>query len=79
MTVHPMSCVLMSLFLPGMGQLMAGRIGKAAYFAFLALFMWVLTLGIFGWIINVCAALDAWHICTQEQRTQPEPLGETWN
>jgi|TARA_R110000824_G_scaffold48399_12_gene136715 TM2 domain-containing membrane protein YozV len=78
MTVHPMSAGLMSLFFPGVGQLMAGRVGSAFYFAALAIFMWVISMGFFGWIIHICAALNAWHICSEPelqripQETKPE-------
>ena len=76
--MNPSTVVLMSLFFPGLGQLMIGRVGKAMYFAFLAIFMWVISFGILGWIINICAALDAWYLCTQDnpQLLQKE---QQWN
>ena len=52
---------VLSLFLPGLGQLLTGKPGRAVYFGLLALFMWSVTLGLFGWVINVLAALDAWY------------------
>jgi TM2 domain-containing membrane protein YozV len=48
-----------SLFLPGLGQLAQGR-GAAAFvcFVFTAM-MWLFTLGFFGWVGHVLAAIDA--------------------
>lgn len=63
----PVTAGVCSLFLPGLGQLLTGRPGRAVYFGLLALFTWTLTFALFGWIINVLAALDAWH------RAQPTP------
>ena len=60
MTIHPLSLACLSLFFPGSGQLLAGKPGKAIYFAVLALFMWAISMGFFGWIIHICAAFDVW-------------------
>lgn len=64
--LDPITAGVVSLFLPGLGQLLTGKPGRALYFGFLALFVWTVTFAVFGWVINVLAALDAWH------RAQPE-------
>lgn len=71
MTIHPLSLACLSLFFPGSGQLLAGRVGKAFYFAILALFMWVISMGFFGWIIHICAALDVWASETPDIEEEP--------
>jgi TM2 domain-containing membrane protein YozV len=65
---HPGTASVLSLLFPGAGQLAAGHTGKAVYFFLLSIFMWAITFGWFGWIINICAASDAWHLCTKDQR-----------
>mgnify|MGYP001195262161 CR=1 FL=1 len=65
--LDPITAGVVSLFLPGLGQLLTGKPGRALYFGFLALFVWTVTFAVFGWVINVLAALDAWH------RAQPSP------
>ena len=59
--LDPASAGVCSLFLPGTGQLLTGRPGRAVYFGLLALFTWAVSFGLFGWVIHLCAALDAWH------------------
>ena len=80
MNIHPLSLGCLSLFFPGSGQLLSGRPGKAIYFAALALFMWVISMGFFGWIIHICAAFDAWGANptpTSYSTPEPEPLEAT--
>ena len=71
MTIHPLSLACLSLFFPGSGQLLAGRVGKAFYFAALALFLWVISMGFFGWIVHICAALDVWASETPDEPITP--------
>ena len=81
MTLHPLSLGALSLFFPGLGQLASGHVGKAMYFGVLALFMWVLSLGLFGWVIHICAAFDAWHYgkpALMETRTVHVPNPEIY-
>lgn len=59
--LDPINAGVVSLFLPGLGQLLTGKPGRAVYFGLCALFMWTVTFGLFGWVINVLAALDAWY------------------
>jgi TM2 domain-containing membrane protein YozV len=47
---------ILSLFWPGLGQLVQGRLGKAILFFLLAAILWWLLL---GWIIHLWAAIDA--------------------
>ena len=47
---------LASFFIPGLGQLVQGRIVAAAIFFLLSLVMWVVLL---GWLIHVVACIEA--------------------
>lgn len=47
---------LCSFFLPGLGQLVQGRLGAAIGFALLAVVLWVFLL---GWLVHLLAVLDA--------------------
>ena len=67
----PVTAGVVSLFLPGLGQLLTGKPGRAVYFGLCALFMWTVTLGLFGWVINVLAALDAWYRALPEAPEEP--------
>lgn len=57
----PVTAGVVSLFLPGLGQLLTGKPGRAVYFGLLTLFTWVVSFGLLGWVIHLCAALDAWY------------------
>lgn len=48
-----------SFFLPGLGQLVQGRLLAAILFFLLAGAIWAITFGTLGWIIHIWAALDA--------------------
>lgn len=50
---------LASFFLPGLGQLIQGRIGMAIFMAIMAVVVWVITFTTLGWVVNIWAALDA--------------------
>ncbi len=50
---------LCSFFIPGLGQLVQGRIFMALFMFVLAGVVWVITLAHFGWIINIGAAIEA--------------------
>lgn len=69
--IDPINAGVLSLFIPGVGQLVTGKPGRAVYFGFLAVFVWTISFGLFGWIIHLCAALDAWY------RALPEPVAVT--
>lgn len=47
---------LASFFLPGLGQLVQGRVLAAAFFFFLSMLLWIFLL---GWLGHVFAALEA--------------------
>ena len=70
---NPTTAGVVSLFLPGLGQLLTGKPVRAVYFALCALFMWTVTFGLFGWVINVLAALDAWYRALPEADESEEP------
>ena len=70
--LDPVTAGVLSLFLPGLGQLLTGKPGRAVYFGLCALFMWTVTLGLFGWVINVLAALDAWYRALPEVIEEPD-------
>lgn len=55
---HPISSGLVSLVLPGLGQLMNGEVMKGIAFFIGALILW--GVGI-GWIVHLWAAIDAAH------------------
>jgi TM2 domain-containing membrane protein YozV len=48
-----------SFFLPGLGQLVQGRMGRALFFVVVGVILWLLSFGTLGWIIHVWAAFDA--------------------
>ena len=66
--LDPATAGVLSLFLPGLGQLATGKPGRAVYFGLLALFVWTISFALFGWVVHICAALDAWY------RAQPEAI-----
>ena len=45
-----------SFFIPGLGQLVQGRVFKAAFMFVFALLLWVIWL---GWIIHLWSIIDA--------------------
>ncbi len=47
---------LASFFIPGLGQLIQGRLGMAILMFVLAAVLWIF---LFGWVIHVWAILDA--------------------
>ena len=49
---------LLSLFVPGLGQLLLGRIGRAIGHLLVALLLWAVLL---GWIVHLYSAHDAAH------------------
>lgn len=51
---------LASFFVPGLGQLLQGRLLKAFFFFVLAAVMWLLLL---GWLVHIWAILDAATFC----------------
>ena len=68
--IDPITAGVLSLFIPGLGQLTTGKPGRAVYFGFLAVFVWTISFGLFGWTIHLCAALDAWYRALPEA-TEP--------
>ncbi len=50
---------LASLFIPGMGQLVQGRLMAAILFFVFAVVVWFITFGMLGWIMHLWAALNA--------------------
>ncbi len=50
---------LCSFFIPGLGQLVQGRVLMALFMFVLAGIVWVITLAHFGWIVNLIAAINA--------------------
>lgn len=48
-----------SFFIPGLGQLVQGRIFAALFFFLLAAGIHVLSLGLLGWVGHVIAAIEA--------------------
>jgi len=50
---------LASLFVPGLGQLLQGRILASLFFFITAAVVWLISLGTLGWIIHLWATIDA--------------------
>jgi TM2 domain-containing membrane protein YozV len=50
---------LASFFIPGLGQLLQGRIVKAAIMFVLAGIVWLVSFGTLGWIIHLWSVVDA--------------------
>ena len=48
-----------SFFVPGLGQLVQGRVIAAVFFFLLAGVIWLISFGTLGWIGHVLAALHA--------------------
>ena len=74
-----MMAAALSLILPGAGQFLAGKPGRAVYFFSLMGLTWLISCGLLGWIIHLCAALDAWHLTMSPPKpveTAPKPTGK---
>lgn len=50
---------LASFFVPGLGQLIQGRLLMAIVMVIAAVVVWVITFTTLGWVVNIWAALDA--------------------
>ena len=50
---------LCSLLIPGLGQLLQGRLGIAILMFILALVVWFATVGLFGLVIHLWSTIDA--------------------
>ena len=50
---------LASLFVPGLGQLLQGRLFMALFMFVLAAIVWTITFGTLGWIIHLWSIIDA--------------------
>ncbi len=50
---------LCSFFIPGLGQLIQGRLLMAIIMFVLAGVVWFLTVGLFGWVIHLWSIIDA--------------------
>ncbi|MBL9150442.1 MAG: hypothetical protein JNM94_17285 [Phycisphaerae bacterium] len=48
-----------SFFIPGLGQLVQGRVMAALIFLLLGAAVWVVTFGMFGWIVNIVSCIEA--------------------
>lgn len=48
-----------SVFIPGLGQLVQGRLVAALVHFVIGGVVWFVTFGLFGWVINVLSALEA--------------------
>jgi len=50
---------VLSFFIPGLGQLCQGRVLAAFFLFVLTGVVWIVTFGLFGWVMHIVAALDA--------------------
>ena len=48
-----------SFFIPGLGQLVQGRVLAALMHLVLGVIVWVVSLGWLGWIVNLFSTVDA--------------------
>lgn len=48
-----------SFFVPGLGQLVQGRIGRALFMFIAAGVVWVISFGTLGWVIHIWSVIDA--------------------
>lgn len=59
MKAESIICGIASFLFPGLGQLLQLRIGAALGFFFLTILLWLITLGLLGWLGHVLAAFEA--------------------
>ncbi|MFV0415255.1 MAG: hypothetical protein ACK5NG_02690 [Chthoniobacterales bacterium] len=50
---------LASICIPGLGQLVQGRILAAIFFFVGAAFLWLISFGTLGWLIHIWSAISA--------------------
>jgi TM2 domain-containing membrane protein YozV len=50
---------LCSLFIPGLGQLVQGRVILALVFFVMGGVIWFVTFGLFGWVVHLIACINA--------------------
>jgi TM2 domain-containing membrane protein YozV len=50
---------LCSLFVPGLGQLIQGRLGKAIWHFVLTAALWLVSFGTLGWLMHLWSAFEA--------------------
>ena len=50
---------LASLIVPGLGQLLQGRPGKALLHLVLAGVLWLVSFGLLGWVMHLWSAIEA--------------------
>ena len=48
-----------SFLIPGLGQLVQGRVLAALFWFVLAWIVWLVTFGFFGWVVHVIACVEA--------------------
>lgn len=48
-----------SFFIPGLGQLVQGRAGKALWHFVLTVVLWIVSFGMLGWVMHLWSAYDA--------------------
>lgn len=48
-----------SFFIPGLGQLVQGRIVWAIIHVVIGAIIWIVSLGTLGWIVNLWSTIDA--------------------
>ena len=56
----PFIAGILSLIVPGLGQIYNGRILAGIVWLLLALFVWGWTWGLFGWVFHIIAAYCAY-------------------
>ena len=57
---EPFIAGILSLLVPGLGQIYNGRVLPGIIWLLLALFVWGWTFGLFGWVFHIIAAYCAY-------------------
>ena len=50
---------LASFFIPGLGQLVQGRMLKALIHVVIGVIIWIISIGMLGWVIHIWSAYEA--------------------
>lgn len=65
---HPGTAAVLSVLIPGVGQIYNGDFLRAIFWLIVTPGLWVGTGGMFGWVCHVIAALTAYHRAGKKNR-----------
>ncbi|HEX5725352.1 MAG TPA: DUF5683 domain-containing protein [Longimicrobiaceae bacterium] len=66
---HPGTAAVLSLLIPGLGQLYNGTIWRAIFWFIVTPGLWIGTGGLFGWVCHVIAAITAYNYANRHPFT----------